>query len=563
MTSDRTEEVEIVGESAGPGRNKAAIASVDEPEMKAKVSEVLNRWPACGLAVGVIRNGSFEWFYGHGVSDKGSHTPVTQDTVFRIGSITKTFTAIAVMQLWEQELLDLDAPAHNYLHSYQLIPASPAFRPATVRHLLTHTAGIGELRDFSDLLRPRGGLAAKVGDVSESLSGYYQGGLRIEVEPGTKWAYANHGFATLGQIIEDVSGEPFDRYLREHVFGPLGMEDTDLVRSERIRRRLATGYVLRSRGLKTVTDRDIALPGAGSIFSTTKDMARYVVALLNGGANDHGSVLKSDTLAQMFEPQYQPDPRIPGMGLAFLRGKEGDHPTIGHGGAWSGFISQLVLAPDEGIGVIAFSNTRSTAPIQIGKTLLRRLLDLPEDTVRTDIPEHPERWDEICGWYSPDPGPLTNARVRAVVGAGVEVLFRRGHLTLRGLTPLPPLRRGVRLHPDDGNDPYVFRTDLSEVGGGTQQVVFSHEPATGKTFLHMGMMLRLSKRPTIRNPRPWANGALIAATVLAARRRHSERADRGPRNAGFRMLGFVCRDGHRVSPSERCPGARRGFVRRE
>jgi CubicO group peptidase (beta-lactamase class C family) len=534
ITSYLTEEVDTLGESSEPRRIKAAIASVDEPEMKTKVAKVLNRLPACGLAVGVIRNGSFEWFYGHGVSDRESNTPVTEDTVFRIGSITKTFTAIAVMQLWEQELLDLDAPANNYLRAYQLIPANPAFRPATVRHLLTHTAGIGELRDFSDLLRPKGGLAVKVGGAFESLSEYYQGGLRIEVEPGTKWAYANHGFATLGQIIEDVSGEAFDRYLREHVFGPLGMEDTDLVRSERIRPRLATGYVLRSRGLKTVTDRDIAVPGAGSIFSTNRDMARYVVALLNGGANDHGSVLKSKTLAQMFEPQYQPDPRIPGMGLAFLRGKEGDHRTIGHGGAWSGFISQLVLAPDDGIGVIAFANTRSRAPIQIGNTLLRCLLDLPEDTVRADVPEHPERWNEICGWYSPDPGPLTNARVRAVVGAGVEVGFRRGHLMLRGLTPLPPLRKGVRLYPDDENDPYVFRTDLSELGGGTQQVVFSREPATGETFLHMGMMLRLSKRPTVRNPRRWMNGALVAATVLAARRRHSERARRGSRDAGFR-----------------------------
>jgi CubicO group peptidase (beta-lactamase class C family) len=87
-----------------------------------------------------------------------------------------------------------------------------------------------------------------------SLAEYYRGGLHVDVEPGTKWAYSNHGFATLGQIVEDVSGLRFGRYLRERVFGPLGMESSDLVRSERVRPRLATGYALRSGGLKAVTN---------------------------------------------------------------------------------------------------------------------------------------------------------------------------------------------------------------------------------------------------------------------------------------------------------------------
>ena len=89
----------------------------------------------------MVRGGSLEWFLGHGVANAESKEPVTQDTVFRIGSITKTFTAIAVMQLWEQGLVDLDAPANDYLRSFRLIPAKASFRPATVRHLLTHTAG--------------------------------------------------------------------------------------------------------------------------------------------------------------------------------------------------------------------------------------------------------------------------------------------------------------------------------------------------------------------------------------------------------------------------------------
>ncbi|MGQ0848110.1 MAG: serine hydrolase domain-containing protein [Actinomycetota bacterium] len=114
---------------------------IDEIDMRAMVAEMLNRHPAVGLAVGVVHDGRLEFFYGHGVADIASNIPITEDTVFRIASITKTFTAIAAMQLWEQGLVDLDAPANNYLRAYQLIPAKVGFRPATVRHLLTHTAG--------------------------------------------------------------------------------------------------------------------------------------------------------------------------------------------------------------------------------------------------------------------------------------------------------------------------------------------------------------------------------------------------------------------------------------
>ena len=121
------------------------MLEVDELEMKARVGGILNRRPAVGLAVGVVRDGRLEFFHGHGVADIASNTPVTEDTVFRIASITKTFTAIAVMQLWEQGLVDLDAPANDYLRAYRLIPAKAGFRPATVRHLLTHTAGVPEV----------------------------------------------------------------------------------------------------------------------------------------------------------------------------------------------------------------------------------------------------------------------------------------------------------------------------------------------------------------------------------------------------------------------------------
>lgn len=508
-----------------------SVAPINEVEVETRAAEILNRRPAAGLALGVVRNGAMEWFHGDGLADVASNRPVTEDTVFRIASITKTFTAIAVMQLWEQGLVDLDAPARDYLRAYRLIPADAGFRPVTLRHLLTHTSGIGELRGLADLLLPTLGSEVRRGRVP-TLAEYYARGLRIEAEPGTRFAYTDHGFATLGQIVEDVSGERFDCYLREHVFRPLGMESTDTAR-ERAGARLATGYVLRSGGLEAVADREFALGGAGFIYSTTRDMARYVAALLGGGANEHGSVLKPETLATMFEPQYQPDPRIPGIGLAFFRAEAGGHRLVEHQGILPGFSSQVFLAPDDGIGVIALTNTGSPAPLWLPwetEAVLRLLLDIPGDGIRTDVPQHPEIWNGLCGSYGP-PGPITDVRARAMVTAGAQVFVHRGQLMIRVLGPIPSLLQGLPLHPDDGDDPYVFRLDLARFGLGTARVVFGHAEA-GTTALHLDLFpLTLSKRPRTSNRRRWVAGALaVAALGIAARRRsptsHRALADR-------------------------------------
>jgi CubicO group peptidase (beta-lactamase class C family) len=492
--------------------------------METRVAEALGRWPAAGLAVAVVRDGSLVWFRGHGVADVVAGTPVDEDTAFRIASISKTITAVAVMQLWEQGLVDLDAPADDYLRGYSLTAGKASFRPATLRHLLTHTAGVRAVRRPSDLIRPALGWGARVGCAPPPLADYYRGGLRVDFEPGTRWAYSNHGFATVGQIVEDVSGLPLDRYLREHVFGPLGMESTDLVRSERVRSRLATGYALRSGGLKAVADREMAIAGAGSVYSTTSDMARYAAALLGGGTGEHGSVLRPETLARMFEPHYQPDPRIPGMGLAFFRDQIGGHRTVGHDGIWKGFLSNMVLAPGEGIGVLAFANTggfdRRGAPVPVANALLRSLLGRPDDAVRTDVPENPRIWSDLTGWYSFGPGVLTDPQPRLMLGSGVEVVVRRGHLRIRGQFPVPAVRRGLRLHPD-GDDACAFRIDLSGFGLGTSPVVFGRGPGGEVTALHLGLApMSFQKRPDARNPRPWVAGALAAgATALAVRRR--------------------------------------------
>jgi hypothetical protein len=245
------------------------------------------------------------------------------------------------------------------------------------------------------------------------------------------------------------------------------------------------------------------------MYSTTADMARYVAALLRIAANEQGSVLRPETLATMFRPYFQPDPRVPGMGLAFELGDEGGQRTVGKTGILSGFHSAVALAPQERIGVVAFSNTGGLdgrgAPTPLAPMLLRLLLGLSVDPVRIDVPPRPENWDEICGWYSPAPGPVTNLFLRILWGAGAEVVVQGGHLMLKPLTPIPAMRRGFRLYPDDPDDPWVFRIYFPEFG-----MNFRVEGTA--TRLVMDVM-SFERRPDVRNPRPWVTSGLAVGTA--------------------------------------------------
>jgi CubicO group peptidase (beta-lactamase class C family) len=439
--------------------------------------QVANRHAAVGLAAVLVGPGGATWSAAHGVADIATGTPISEDTVFRVGSITKTFTAVAALQLTEQGLLDLDAPVAERLRSFRLVPDRPGWPPVTARHLLTHTAGLGEVLHARQLLQPVFGEMVRAGRPVPSLAEYYAPGLRGRAEPGTRWRYTGHGFAALGRLVEELAGEPLDRFLRDQVFTPLGMTDTALDPTPRLQARLATGYTVGRGGARPVRSPAQVTAAAGAACSTPRDMARYAAALLAGGANEHGSVLKPETLASMFAPQYRPDPRIPGMGLAFFRGESGGHPVVEHGGIVPGFDAQLSLAPDDGLGVLALTNgTRRGMfwlPSESGN-LLGQLLGAPPERIRGDVAHRPELWADLCGWYRL-PGPLTDARARAMAGGGVRVVVRGGRLLLSVLSPVPSGMRGFELHPDDPADPDVFRLDLARYGMGTARVVFGRD----------------------------------------------------------------------------------------
>lgn len=464
---------------------------------------VRHRWPTVGLAVGLVRPGGVSAFRAHGVADIATRRPVSEHTVVRIASITKTFTAIAVMQLVEEGRIDLDAPVGAYLRSFQLVPVRPGLRQPTVRELLTHTAGLPEVLRPRFALSPDFGESVPAGRPVPSLARFYADGLPVVAEPGTRFVYGNHAPATLGQVVADVRRTPLADVVGERVFTPLAMADSDLRRSERLAARLATGYEIRSRGVARVADREMVTTGAAAVYSTPGDMGRYLAALLQGGTGAAGAVLQRGTLTAMFAPQYQPEPRLPGMGLGFFRSDVGGHAVVGHQGTHPGFHSHVAVSPDAGIGVMAFTNGARRADFWLPAEttdLLRRVLGLPDETIRDDVPHRPEIWSDLCGSYRLS-ARFSDVRLRGMIGAGARVVVRDGRPVLRFMTPVPELLRGLPLHPDDPDDPWVFRLDLRESGMGTMRVVFGRDPsgAAGRLSLD-AMPITLHRRPS-RRPR--------------------------------------------------------------
>lgn len=499
---------------------EAVLAGADD-----LVIGAMNDHAAVGLGIGVVHDGAFVYGKGFGWADVSSRRPVTTDTIFRIGSTSKTLTAIGLMQLWEQGRFDLDDPVAEHLRSYRFIQPKGS-RPATIRDVMTHTSGAGEFNSLADIVGDlqTTGLGVPYGQRIPTLAEHYRKGVRADSPPGQKWAYANHAIATLGQLVEDLSGEPFADYMRDRVLDPLGMTGSDFLRNDRVRDRLAVGYHFKRGKFGTVRDQEIILAAAGSGFSSVDDMARYLVALTNGGANEHGSVLKPETLQLMMRSHWQVAPGVPfSMGLVFMRDDLDDHAILHHGGGWPGFKTMMRVVPAERLGVIVCSNGDDLSPLSIADSLVRDLLGVPrqgEYFRRTLVREHPELWNELVGVYTPPRGLATNARVWGELGAQAEILVHQGHLAIRALWG--PMRKPVRLHAASNDDPLLF-AGVYDAHHVTQEIWLRFErsgdgPATAITGAQQ-LPFRLERRGRFRDVRTLGRAAAVAAAGAVAARR--------------------------------------------
>lgn len=420
-----------------------------------------------GIGVGLVYQGRVIYAKGFGYADVAQQVPVTPETVFRIASISKTFAAVALMQLWQQGKFDLHEPVNKHLKAFQLRHVGS--QPITFHHLLTHTAGLGELAPLWRYFSP----SAHFNVVSPHrpappLSKLYGRFLPAERPAGEKWCYANNGYATIGQLVEDISGQSFLRYTREHIFNPLGMDTADFWRSDRVKPRLAIGYSYKEKQerFKPVPDLEQVTTAAGSMYASVTDMTRYLAALMSGGRNESGQILKPETLHMMFAPQYQLDPRLQGMGYGFKVDDWGGHRVVSHDGLWLGFVSSLFVAPDARLGVIAVTNRASSGVIVgLARQLLQRALGYNPRPIKkrgdTEPPDQPELWPELVGFYGPTPGWNSNFRLWQQFGGEFEIYVHEGRLTMRA--NWGGWKGGYALRPADFDDPYAFAAGATPI----------------------------------------------------------------------------------------------------
>jgi CubicO group peptidase (beta-lactamase class C family) len=435
-----------------------------EIPIDAVVARVVTAHQVPGMAVTVVTPDGVQQ-RSYGLADVGRGRPVTSTTVFRIASISKTITALAVMQLCQRGLIDLDDPVNEHLWQYR-VESPKGSGDITVRHILTHMSGIGDFRGPRDLLHlsTMAGLGAPVDRVVPSLREYYAPALHGVCPPGTKWAYSNHAMATLGAMVADVVGVDFETHVQSTILRPLGMTSTSFSRRPDLANGLAVGYRLRRGAPRPVHDLNIIPVPAGSAYSTPEDLGRYAQALVNGGANDYGRVVKAVTLADMFTPQLDAPVGVGAMGLCFFLGEIAGERVAWHQGAWPGFATLLLLAPDARCAVVVCSNRWSAkgshANEVVGSTLLRQLLAPPDERrqPRTVAAPPSSTNDDIVGAYTAGPGFLANARPWAMFGNRVVVSRHDGELFLRAR--LGPLRRSVPLRRVSSHD-LTYEIDLS------------------------------------------------------------------------------------------------------
>jgi CubicO group peptidase (beta-lactamase class C family) len=300
-----------------------------------------------GAVVSVVKDGQVLFAKGYGYSDVEAKKPVLADqTLFRPGSISKLFTATAVMQLVEQGKLDLDRDVNEYL-DFAIPKTYP--EPITLRRLLTHTAG------FEETLKNL--FVAHESDM-KPLRTYLVNQMPARIfPPGKIPSYSNYGFSLAGYIVERMSGEKFERYIDNHILKPLRMNNStfDQPLPPQLDSQLSKGY--RDAAKKPRDFEFVQAAPAGAFSTTAVDMTRFMLAFLQNGSVDGVAILKPETVGQMETRQFELHPMIPGLGITFMEYWLSPVRAIAHGGDTVYFHSDMVLVPEAHLGYFISYNS--------------------------------------------------------------------------------------------------------------------------------------------------------------------------------------------------------------
>ena len=343
--------------ASGATNNATRVRAAEAPEVRDALVK-LDIWlegqrlknDLPGFSVGVVQDQELIWSKGYGYADVTNKIPATDRTLYRVASITKTFTATAVMQLVEQGKLSLEDPAAKHLAWFTPKDADPA-QPIRVWHLLSHTAGLVREPPGTDWdeLRYSDEAAIKASTPETPLS----------LPTQTRLKYSNYGFTVAGELVTQVSGVPYARYLRERILQPLGMTNSLLLEGTETIPGLAVPYGRRLSGQARGVEAQLNKRGvlsAGGLVSSVRDLAKWASLQFNEADDFRGPVLTGRSLREMHRPRFLVADWSQGWGIGWRLTRSEKRAQIDHGGSLPGYKSMLLLDPATKVAVILLFN---------------------------------------------------------------------------------------------------------------------------------------------------------------------------------------------------------------
>ena len=334
----------------------------------------------------------------HGVGKDAQGRAADGDTTYRIGSVSKLFTDIVIMQMVEQGIIDLDEPVQTYLPDFA--PQNDYGAPITLRLLMSHASGLVReppLGNYFDDTAPS--LEATVLSLNDTALVY---------APGSKVQYSNAGIAVVGRVVEKIAGKPFAEVLTDSVLAPLAMARSAFTPEDKVTRTLPEAYMWSYHGDRTLAPTfELGMAPAGSMYSSMNELALFIGALIDEGQGANGCMLAAATLEEMWTPQSSiRSGRNRSFGIGFSLGDFDGERSVSHGGAIYGFATQLKVLPDSKVGVAIATNLdmANGAINRIADHALRVLLasrqhkDAPEYQVTTPLPT--DLGERLAGVYA-------------------------------------------------------------------------------------------------------------------------------------------------------------------
>jgi len=354
--------------AAAPAQAPVRAALVHRIDSLVEATMAAERVP--GASVAVVRGADTLVMRGWGFADLENRVPATERTVYRIGSLTKQFTALAILQLAEQGRLTLDDTLQRFVPGFR----TPG-RRITIRHLLTHTSGIPNYTAIGAPFQSR----LRDDLPPDSVVGLVRG-RPADFPPGQRFRYSNTGYVLLGMIVERVSGEPYAQYVARHEAAPLGLADTRSCDTRPIVPRRAQGYVDDSTGIVNADYISMTIPfAAGALCSTVLDLVTWQRALWAD------RLLQPGGYNSMTAPPRLADGSTSPYGFGLGVGALGTHRQVAHSGGINGFSSALFTWPEDSLIVVVLLNTEDANASRLATRIGRLVFDLPEPPVR-DLP---------------------------------------------------------------------------------------------------------------------------------------------------------------------------------